>query len=822
MISRSLHRLFIKDRLYKLFIDSFAGGGGASTGIEEALGRPVDDAINHDGHALGMHRINHPLTVHHNNDVFDTDPDEISHGRPIGALWASPDCRHFSKAKGGRPVDKKIRGLALVIFRYAKARVERIFMENVEEIQTWGPLRKNNKPDKRHTGRTWRAFLDVLGPGVSPDHPDIPEMLEVLGDSITKSDLVRGFGYDVEYRELRACDYGAPTIRKRLILIARCDGKPIVWPEPTHFAPNDIRPGPRYRSIAECIDWTIPCRSIFLTRAQAKRYNCRRPLAKSTLRRIATGIDRFVLKSAKPFVIALTHQGSDRVEPSAHRGEKALVDASFIGRFTGDHPGSTDGAQRNKSPDAPLATQDTSNRFGLVAASLARDFSQSVGSPPDAPAPTVMPGGQGKTSLIQSTLAPIIADQANTSNNRTMPANEPMRTQCAQVKRGHFALTSAHMVQQGHKSSNSAMVKGADEPLRTQSTASEHSLVTAHLASINHPNSSPGSAIKPADEPMGCQTSKAERALITANLAINTTGHPGAAADTPSPTVCASGKHHVLVTGTLVGAGGPAYAGEPRPLDVPGGTVVTKECKALAAAHMVKLRGTSDSHIASSQQDAGAPLDTLSAGGQHHAVTAAFMAQANDGFNKTPGHPVTGPSSTISATGSQQQLVAANTVAYYGSETDGQALDESTRTISTKPRFGLTESQLAPGLTPEQIEGARQVAEFLRSFGVQFEGEFASITIDGVQLIIVDIGMRMLAPRELYRAQGFPEHYLIDHAVLVNPKTGEVHKVELTIAQQIKMCGNSVCPPLARAIVRANCPDMILTNPLSIQRELVV
>src|SRR5579859_5448530 len=230
---------FILDILDELIVDGFAGGGGASTGIEEALGRHVDHAMNHDENALGMHRINHPQTIHHCEDIFDVNPRRLTEGRRVGMGWFSPDCRHFSKAKGGKPLNKKIRGLAFVIFRWAAIRPRVIYMENVEEIQTWGPLLPDGKADPKHRGRTFKAFTDVLGKGIPADHPDIEEMLEVLRDEkgdngITREQLVRGFGYQVEWKELRACDYGAPTIRKRLFLIARCDGLPIIWPAPTH------------------------------------------------------------------------------------------------------------------------------------------------------------------------------------------------------------------------------------------------------------------------------------------------------------------------------------------------------------------------------------------------------------------------------------------------------------------------------------------------------------------------------------------------------------------------------------------------------------
>lgn len=261
----------------EIIVDNFAGGGGASTGIELATGRSVDIAINHDPAAIAMHRANHPETEHYCESVWDVDPREVTRGRPVALCWLSPDCKHFSKAKGGKPKDKGIRGLAWVAVRWAATVKPRVIMlENVEEFKTWGPLLKDGMPDPDKKGRTFQAFVNAL----------------------------QRQGYQVEWRELRACDYGAPTIRKRFFLIARCDGRPIVWPEPTHGDPNsaavksgELKP---WRTAAEIIDWSLPCPSIF---------GRKRPLADNTLRRIARGIQRFVIENPNPFIIKVNHQG---------------------------------------------------------------------------------------------------------------------------------------------------------------------------------------------------------------------------------------------------------------------------------------------------------------------------------------------------------------------------------------------------------------------------------------------------------------------------------------------------------------------------------
>ncbi len=249
-------------------VDLFAGGGGASTGIEMAIGRHVDIAINHDPEALSLHAANHPQTRHYCEDVFDVDPRAVTADKPVGLLWASPDCKHFSKAKGSKPVSKKIRSLAWVVVKWAKlVRPRIICLENVEEFQTWGPLGADNMPIKVRTGETFQKWIQ----------------------SIEK------LGYIVEWRTLRACDYGAPTIRKRLFLVARRDGQPIVWPEPTHG--RGLKP---YRTAAENIDFTLPCPSIF---------GRKKSLSENTLRRIAKGIKKFVLDNPEPFIVQVNHSG---------------------------------------------------------------------------------------------------------------------------------------------------------------------------------------------------------------------------------------------------------------------------------------------------------------------------------------------------------------------------------------------------------------------------------------------------------------------------------------------------------------------------------
>ena len=308
----------------ELIVDNFAGGGGASTGIELATGRSVDIAVNHDPTAIAMHRANHPSSKHYCENVWDVDPVEACAGRPVGLAWFSPDCKHFSKAKGGKPVEKAIRGLAWVAIRWAKlVRPRVIILENVEEFTTWGPL-IGNRPDPTRKGQTFRRFVHAL----------------------------KRYGYRVEWNELRACDYGAPTIRKRFFLVARCDGLPIVWPEPTHGDPSTLFVASGilhpWRTAAEIIDWTIPCPSI---------YDRKKPLCENTMRRIARGLRKFVLEHPQPYIV------DDHIAP-------------FLIQYHTEQSGKE---VRGQAVDKPLMTADSSNRYGLVTALLIKYYGQGEG-----------------------------------------------------------------------------------------------------------------------------------------------------------------------------------------------------------------------------------------------------------------------------------------------------------------------------------------------------------------------------------------------------------------------------------------------------------
>lgn len=421
----------------ELIVDSFAGGGGASVGIEWALGRHVDIAINHDPEALAMHRVNHPLTQHVCENVWRADIVGLVAGRKVGLAWFSPDCKHFSKAKGGKPVSRKIRGLAWVAIRWAKlVRPRVIILENVEEFTSWGPLDDQGRPCELRKGATFQRWVAQL----------------------------RNLGYRVEWRELRACAYGAPTIRRRLFLVARRDGEAIAWPGATHGA--GLLP---LRSAAECIDWSIPCPSIFASVGEAKSLRIIRPLAEKTLRRIAHGVFRYVINSARPFIVNITHTGGHRTESldaplrtitGAKRGEKALIIPSLMQYYGTNESGCERGAAINE----PLRTQPTENRHALVTAFLAQHNTGVVGRPADAPLSTITQRGTQQAVVT----AAFVSRQFGRSIGRD--AELPMGTVTAGGG-GKSALVASSIVKlRGTSSDGHALC----EPLHTISAQGTH------------------------------------------------------------------------------------------------------------------------------------------------------------------------------------------------------------------------------------------------------------------------------------------------------------------------------------------------------------
>lgn len=678
----------------ELIIDNFAGGGGTSTGLEQAFGRPVDIAINHDPEALAMHAANHPHTAHLCESVWDVDPIKVTNNRPVGLVWLSPDCKHFSKAKGGKPVEKRIRGLAWVTLRWAaKCKPRVIMLENVEEFKTWGPLLVeadgSAKPDPAKKGKTFDSFIRQL----------------------------RAHGYTVDYREMRGCDHDTPTIRKRFFLVARRDGIAIKWPEPTHGAPDSIgvRAGKLlpYRTAAECIDFSLPCPSIF---------ERDRPLAPATLRRIAKGIMRYVVDAPEPFIVGaggparageprptarpfgtllarndsyfcaptivpVTHQGGDRTESicepfrtitGAHRGEKALGVATLVQVGYGEREGQ---APRALDIEKPLGTVVGESKHALVSALLTGVGGRAGQSRPrGVEEPTATATSKADAALVTAVLVDAAHGEVSPSGVKRWgtgahDVEAPLGTVTAS---GNKAVATAFLAK------HYTGVVGSDlaDPIGTVTACDHHSLVTAFLT--EHANAS-NQRVMPADEPLRticAQVKGGHFSMVSAHIQRDMGASVGHAADAPLGTVTAGG-------------GGKS---------------------ALVTSNMIKLRGTSTA------AGTDEPLGTVSAGGQHHAEVRSFL------------------------------------LAYYGTD-QSQGLADPLATVTSRDRFGL-------------------------------------VTIHGQDYQIVDIGLRMLQPRELFRAQGFPDDYIIGD----DPAQG----LKLTKSAQVRMCGNSVCPPMAKALILAN------------------
>lgn len=591
-----------------LNVDLFAGGGGASTGIEWATQRHIDLAINHDAEALAMHRANHPHTRHLCANIREVNPRWATGGKPVNVLWGSPDCKHFSRAKGGKPMERAIRSLAWVIVRWAEETLPRIIcVENVPEFQTWGPLGPDSRPLAAHKGDYFRAWVRRL----------------------------RRLGYRVEWNELVAADFGAPTSRKRFFVVARRDGLPIVWPQPTH-GPKRAEP---WRTAAQCIEWSDPAPSIF---------DRKKPLAPKTQARIAKGIKRYVLQAAKPFVVV------------------------------------------NTSGHAPSGM--------------------------DAPMPTVT---TGKQHLL---VAPYLTEHANGSSQRVFSADEPLRTQVAQIKGGHFARVDASL----------------------EAPQAQAVWVAKHFGGV---------VGQPADKPLGTVTAVDHHSAVSASVIKMRGTNVGSPADAPLHTVSAQGQHHGLLCASIsefrTGAVGRAVD-EPLSTITAGGNPKrpsTGNTKALLCAHVQRYYSQGGQLSA-----ADAPMPTLTAKARC-GVTTAHLTQFNG-------------------------------------RSEAQPLEEPTPSVTSRDRFGLVEAALEP-------DGGRylQVRDFLRRWGVIGPDEEAETMIDGVLCRIVDIGMRMLRPRELYRAQGFPDSYQI----------APIHRGKpLTLTSQVRMCGNSVPPHLSYALLCAN------------------
>ena len=704
-------RLFEGD----LVVDLFAGGGGASVGIERALGRSPDIAINHDKEAIEMHRVNHPGTKHYIENVWRVDPRKVCGAKRIAVMWLSPDCKHFSKAKGGKPHrSKKIRSLANVAIYWAKAlgakRKPRIIvLENVEEFQTWGPL-------IQATDERGRPILNDDG---TPVMIPCPARKGLLFRRFVRQ--LQKLGYEVDWQELVAADYGAPTSRKRLFLIARCDGLPIVWPEPTH-GPGRAQP---WRTAAECIDWTLACPSIF-ERA--------RPLAENTQRRIARGIEKFVKKD--PFIVPVAHAGDSRVhgidEPlrtvtGAHRGEHALV-TPFVAKHYGGDRGNCAG--RVIGVDAPLGTVTTSDHHALVAPVVARI---------------------------------------------------------------------------GQQGSNGDHVRSAEAPLSTVTTKAEHLLVAPVLAGVGgRMGQSPERSV---ERPLHTVTSKGDTALVASYMVRTAHGDVGPNSrrwgqgelelGDPLPTVTAS-KDFALVAGFLKPRYGEdkkrngGLGQEPRCLSVerPMPTVVpTANGGDLVATFLAKHNA--GERGGATGQGLERPVDTVTARDTKALIAATLVCN-------TSGNPATSPEQPLKTvtSGGHHMLAASSLVKLKGSCRDGQPVTVPLATVAAQ---GNHFAEVRAFLMKYHRDGGQHGSLKLPMPTVVANDSLALVTVGTEQYAIVDIGMRMLQPRELFRSHDFPDDYRIEFGADGKPMTKEA---------QVRMCGNSVPPPMAEAILRANVVEL--------------
>ena len=756
----------------ELIIDNFAGGGGTSTGLEAAFGRPVDIAINHNPEALAMHAINHPHTHHLCESVWDVDPIEVTKNQPVGLVWLSPDCKHFSKAKGDTPVEKSIRGLAWVGMRWiAKTKPRVMMLENVEEFKTWGPLLVDEdgkaRPDPAKKGKFFESFLKQL----------------------------RAHGYKVEYRELRACDNGAPTIRKRLFLVARRDGIPICWPDQSHGAPTSaaVIAGKMlpWRTAAECIDFSLPSASIF---------GRKKDLAVNTQRRVAKGLWRHVLTSAKPFIVGAggpvfsgkpvsSDQPIGTLTTENHRAVVAPVMAPFIG----EHANASN--QRNMAADEPLRTicaQVKGGHFSVVA-------------------PTLLP----------------LRGTSDSHLNNGHSVERPLST----ISAGglHHALVAGHIT----KFNTGSVGFGLDEPMATitaggtpkrPSTGNTQGLVGAHLITMGYGDPE-GSRSQSVEEPTRTITAGGIKSgLVGAHLV--TVGYGERAGqdartqdiETPLGTVVAGGVKQAMVAAHLVDMGhGEGKCGTKRfshgvrDIATPLNTITASGgTSAISAVHLMHL--THHGERAGLTPDAPLPTITAAHRGEQAMVTA-FMEQANGGFYAGDGRPVDAPVSTITAAGSNQQLVTAYMVKYYGTAL-GVQLNEPMHTIPTKDRMGLVQiiQVSVDCLAPEHRDRAKQCAALLHEHLPENFPEPADMVLVG-EWVLVDITLRMLKPPELFKAQSFPASYVIHEIpdpklLFVNGKqVGNplmIPRIPLTGTAQVRMCGNSVAPAQAEALARAN------------------
>ncbi|HCF6894112.1 TPA: DNA cytosine methyltransferase [Pseudomonas aeruginosa] len=679
---KTQYGLALDDTDDAIIVDLFAGGGGASTGLEMGLGRKVDLAINHNPAAISMHEANHPHAEHLPTDVWGIDPIEATKGATVGWLHASPDCRHHSQAAGGQPRKKEIRDLSWVVVKWAGKlhKLGRgpwvISLENVKQILQWGPLIA--KRDKA-TGRVVRLDGTVAQPGERvPRHEQflVPDPKRKGRTWRQFVQTLRGFGYQVDYWVERNCDYGDPTTRQRLYLVATDGGFEPVAAEKTHAAKpsKGLKP---YRTAAECIDWSDLGQSI---------RNRKKPLAEATMRRIAKGIEKEVLQRAKPFIVPIANWSREAVHPVDQPlntitawpkgGAFSVATPTLIQVGYGERDGQ---APRVLELDEPLGTVVAGGiKHAVAAAHLVKFRFDATGAPVDQPMPTITSGGEckrpaGAAHALGLASAVLVGaahgdgkpDGVKRWGKGFRSVEEPLPTVTASGSGGH-AIATAFLAQM-NGGYNTTFSRPADAPMSTiTNSGSQQQLATAHLVTLRK-----GSHGAPVDGPLGTQTGTDHHGLVSALLVTNTTGHSSTPADQPAPTV-ATGGHHMLVTPEMI-------AGSLTPEQLDGALWVS-----------------------------------------------AFLMR------------------------------------YHSTGGQWAKLDDPLTTITTKDRLALV-----------------------------------TVWISGSPYVIVDIRLRMLKPRELYRAQGFPDSYIIERG-----HNGQ----RFTLSQQVHMCGNSVSPNTMAAYARANDP----------------
>lgn len=660
----------------ELIVDNFAGGGGASTGIELATGRVVDIAINHDPAAILMHKTNHPFTEHYQESVWDVNPKELCKGQAVGLAWFSPDCKHFSRAKGAALVDRNIRGLAWIVLKWAgEVHPRVIILENVEEFLTWGPVRKG-KPVKNKQGQTFNKWLSQL----------------------------KALGYEIEYRSLVAADYGTPTSRKRFFLIARCDGRPIVWPEPTHAPAIDerVKNGKLmpYRTAANVIDWSLPCPSIFDTKQEImKKHGLKavRPLANNTMRRIARGLNKFVIENGKPFIVPIGYGEREGQAPRVH-------DIEF-----------------------PLPTEVST----------------------------------GKHYVCKPELSPFVV--TNTSGSVGSGINEPIHT-----------VTSA---------GNQLFAKPLTMPFHMH----------------NHQNAA-GTDCR---APVNTITGTGQQMLITPFLAQHKFNNAAQDVKNPLSTITAVGSHE-LITPALIQYHTEQNDKENRAygLDNPLMTADGANRYGLMAPYLTKYYSGDGAQRADTPMATVTPIDSEN-------LTACFLSKY---FTGVDGAELNNPLPTVTAI-DHNSLCAAHIAEFKGQD-KGQAADAPLRTITAGDgEFGVVKTYIAKINTNQDLKNWPEVRKMLNMHTdwAIYDDEILLFEIGGEFYFIYDIGLRMLCPKELYAAMGFPDDYIIDRDYL-----GNVYKRD----KQVARCGNAVCPQIAKALVQANLPEMCVGVDFNLMKEL--